>query len=579
MAEDPRIDALNNGNGSVEEDYGPTVEEVAENAAEKAATRVVEQMAIKGKPGRKPRAGNGQVPPQTVNRLFPTTGDEVVIKKRVGDYPSYKTVFVGQYNSQDVAASKTLEAFLQRYIVPKKGGGDYVVTLLSPGGNIKNEAVLSMEADEPVPAKLNTTNSEDKLLLELLDVLKVKKAQGERNEVLEGIRQQLGLGQQGQTTNAPNETRLILDKLDRLEKEKEDSTEKLILTKLLTRMDKENTPPQVPILPSMPPQQDVGQAVSSALEKVLDRFAQMHQNQQQNQMTLKDMLELMEKMKPPPLPPPVKEKSVFEQMMEFAQVKQTLFGDKDNQVELIKQQNENLKEELRDIKQTLKEPSDPLDQIKQVVELNDALEQLGKRRTGGDGLVPMIRDIFGGAASMAKETGKVLDKQRAIAQEQRKYLEQKQKTVQKQEQEQTKWPYPEAFRPYFDNVKNANDDLSRIKSTLEAFQYLGENVKTWAPYYEKALSLAKDDYKDDTIKYVRAFLNNLAKTNELSPVQISTIVTAFERNWESLRAHLFGEDMPKTEEETENTTEDETEAETDDHTKDSTEDPNYDDAA
>ena len=555
------------GNGlsvSVEEVATRVANKAAQEASERTGQAILNQLEMtKRSVGRKSKSViDTVVKPDSLSRLFPKAGEDIVVKKRTGESGNYRTVVVGQYSSQEVFASKTIEGFLLRHIVPKKGGGTYVIALIGPDGSVKSETSYEMDSEEsPLARQVEAGGSVEKDLWALLGALKNKSAvHDERSETVKVLQQailnqanQNNQSQNNQNQNPNNQSnealKLVLDRLERLERKDDDSAEKMILTKLLSRLDKADQPVALPPLPPPAPVVDVGHAVSSALEKVLDRFGQMQANQQQNQMTIKDVFEMINITKPVPLPVPPKEKGVFEQMMEFAQVKQTLFGDKDGQVEMLKQQNDHLKDELREVKQMLREPSDPLDQIKHVVELNDALEQLGRRRRGGEGMASMVKDIFGGVTDMARETSKVLDKQKALVQTNAKVQQQQVKSPVAPPAEKPTWPYPAGFRSYFDEVKNANGDLSRISATIKAFKYLADTSLSWTPHYEKAYGLLKEDQQEKAITYLRAFLNNLGKTGEISATQISSILTAFERNWDAIRAQLFGETMPEEEQE------------------------------
>lgn len=484
-----------------------------------------------------------------VERMFPAQDEKIVVYRLRPDGPS-DGAYVGTYAASELSGCVTIEQFLDKFVRPRlsDGYGDYVVKMVDALGATKKHSRFTLE--RPAEGGGGNGHYRDPLMATAADLLRdlAGSRGGATQQQIDELKRLLVAGGQPADAN----TRMILDRLDTLARSspKEENVERMLLTKLLKRVeelsDKPAGPSVLPALSMTSPSADPGQIARDVAREFADAFRQ--QQQPQPQMTMADVVSLVEKMRPAPVPAAP---DLMTQLGNVVTLMEKLGGGQ--RVAALEAKIEKLHEAVT---QPNEQPS-AIDTIKQVVEVAESLEALGARRVSRtDGSFgSYVRDIFTGIPDVAREIGTLVDKakQREILATRRLLLQRQVQartsqpsTQAPQEQPTTQAttqpaapenPYPNDFGPHLDAIAAADTDVARIKTLFSAFQRLGREPD-WKPYYDRTVALLRARDRE-AVGYANALLLNLSKTGRISDDQRMLIVKAIDRNFDAVVDRLF----------------------------------------
>lgn len=519
MADDSAAAALD-GNGEIREVARQVASEVAGQAVQEAIRQLAQSQVQVQMRGKKAGTVNVSVP-QGLARMFPTTNQYLVVRKRVGDGVSSRLHHAGNFRQSDVAAYPNLEGWLQEQLVPTWGSGDYIVSLTDASGHEVKAETFSVGLPQHAGALgymrelVNATGPVHypQQPLPAAPMPMPSQSADPRLDRFERVLEQLVTAVQ-QPKEDPRDVlfKKLADRLDYLERERltQPAPQQPDIMGGIAKLAEAMRPAPVPQQPAFD------------MEKVLllaDRFS----NRQQ------DGLDVFSK---------------------IASVKRELFGD----------MADNYKEMKEELKAALNQPQpDFLEEAGKMMQAMEMFKQLAQQSGGGDGgTIAAIGHIFSGLPAL----GKVLEKAQSTIEAQARLREKERQVVETTARVATAATKPEPKKSappavqlppgaeiFVDALVAATGTRERIRTTLELFEFLGKH-KGWDVYYGKCYELAQARDKE-ALKYVDALLRNLEKRGTISVDKRETITREFYEHWETILEVAFGAEADNGEGDTE----------------------------
>ena len=469
-----------------------------------------------------------------IAKMFPSQGEQLVVRKRQGEGANAKVEYVGIFRDQDLQGCPSVEAFLSRHIVPKFGYGAYPVAMLDRTGQESKHdefVIASPLGDQTVPPR-DATGVIATLLREV-----VLKDQQRPDMGLGGLAsgypqnnpQTYPQAQQGQ--HYPQQSypqsgsdsvkdELVKKMIDRVEHlEKSLSAPKPVdVAELIERVALRLQPPPAPVI--TPPQFDWLQA-ASLIKDIVREFRAGERKE--------DGLD------------------------QFLKIKQVIGGERSAEVDILKEMLRDQKDRSNRLEDKIEQmtsapPEDAVEKLKGMVEAVQVVREIGREtESKKDSLGAYLSEMFKQAPAVLDKASVLMDKamQRdRQALQARALMAGKVRAVvtpvakPKTEVEQAKAdrpntdPYPEGFDVYVDRLVKAGDPASKIRGTLEAFQFIGQH-EPWKKYFDACLLLAKAKDKR-AIDYVDAFLGVLYDRRNIPEELRLEVISLFKNHWDQI---------------------------------------------
>lgn len=467
------------------------------------------------------------------------TGQRLKVWRR-GD--AGKLQYIRDYTPQDLARSSDIETFLQTYLVPRFGEGEYEVALVGSDGAV-SRGTSYVIANPNTPAAAPSAQDQVLAMLERLiarmEHQAEQKKDGSVSERVAEIRaiSELVSNQQktGETKGDQGVVALLSLFLPRLLHGEDSTAVRSELVALKAELARAATPaaPSMPLLPDPTPPIDVAAIVNAVVGAT-----------KQQQFTFTDLSALLTTLRP-------EHKPTFETKDLIALVPvvmQLIDRFQQPQRDAMKAQQEALEslaqaiEELREGKKgTVRDTLEDLKALKEVAadffRPGDNESFLGFLRRVWDDLPGRLDQLDNLAANIRRKKMGALPQAPARAAEPR--AEPRPTPAQGARQRPAR--FPDGFVEAVAEIAKQQDDPGRIEAALKAFAMLAQE-SAWKPWVAKALAHAKQNEKDSLLALLTTFISTLAEAAEMADVLPSEVkeatVAAFKTHIDEVAATL-----------------------------------------
>ncbi len=424
--------------------------------------------------------------------------------------------YVRHYTMPDLAHAQDIETFLQTYVVPAFGEGEYDIEVIGSDGSITRTLTLSvLDPHKAAPVAAGGVGASPLIerLLDRIEALeresrKPAKTMLEQIQEVSQIQQLMG----GDDDKPRAELGTIATLMMAMQQQPAPITGELAELKAQLRELSRPAPASLPELPSAPPPAVDIAALLRELAAITKPAVDPH--------------ELVERMKQD-------RTQMMQVAMQLVPIVERMLGNRSEEVERMRsQQMQLLQEQLREAKAT------PARGLRETLEEMAVLRQfMGPARSAGASqesfwsFLSKVVDQF--PATMESLSG-VVEK---IRQEQQPTPALKARPAPTPKPRPTA-PSSKATQPppkptinqlasHLAAIETAPDDASLVEATLKAFHVLGQS-EPWRAHLVKAMTVAKQGNRDEALRWIRGFLDGLVDAKRLSAEARDRAAKAFE---------------------------------------------------
>lgn len=430
--------------------------------------------------------------------------------------------YIERYSAQDLERHGTIESFIEQYLVPKWGRGEYVVRILDDAGEPKGSSHIDFALPVEPPAPAAQPNPLESMSAAMEQLSRVDKAAREQARAEQDRYAQL----QQQMFN-------MMQQQLQQKGEKGDSSPLMLM--MMQQMMQAQSRPSAP-------QVDLAQELRKALTPVL---AGMRGPSAPPPPPAPDPLEAMGKMMQgfaetmKGLMPDPSQGLTFEKLLALAPLVKDLLPKPDNELkrqvdELRAQQAEATRRELEELRRELRESSNKKTNLRdEMMQFRDVIV-LARELGGGGGsanftdflthfvdTLPQNSEAIGRLAYMLKSSNEggldgapdVLDRPRPTRREQ--------------------VPFPPGFADKVSDIEQATTDEGRIEACVMALQALWTSP-AWQPRVTGMLQAALAGDTQRAYGFVHNFLGGIRDAGLLSAAAAEATSAAFQNNMDTV---------------------------------------------
>ncbi len=517
-----------------------TVEESVEEEAPPSPPTPPLQAAPKRAQGKKPTPSSqgynwrkpGYFRNASLDALVPSS-ERVKLWKRLDDG---KLAYIGDYTLRDLDRVQDIEQFIQTYLVPLHGAGEFEVALINAKGEVTRQ-VSYMIAKTPngIPAPVQAGSSDASTAATMVDHLlrRLEAVEEKRESALsDKLREMQALMELfGAKKDEGGMNPLMLFMLQNLMSRGPDPELVALKAELRALAEKVAQPPPMPPMPMPPPEPalDIGKLAELLKPQfsIQDIVALTRpQEPPKERWSIKDILSMLPAVMP-----------YIEKLTGKEEIEAVLGELADMRREEKERRKSSLREtldDLRALKEVARDTFRPESQSfaqefisflresfspERLDRLGDLVEKIrGKRAAAHGGSAPrrVVR-----ALPAAKPNGQ--SKKQA-----------KSKKVKQEAPE-----LPPKFVESVGALNEAKDDAGRIQAALEAFTHLAADEK-WAKWARHVQALAKEGEKEEILKILQRFLDGLTVQHLIDEITAKKTLKAFKEHADDVLAWLSG---------------------------------------